>query len=591
MDTEDLSDNEYESYYNAGDFQEEQPDNDHNADDEDTMTVIEECKRKFSNDDSVMESDLIVHIRKYIKAGGTPEELVQLLSDHYIGEGEVANAYIKWLQDLGVKDETINRTCVEHLREVVISKFDPAKADSLFIGEGKNVTWLQDMIAQPFWRNLFYCLAERFPDCLVCKFAVRLISDAGYQDDINNISTVCQHLELFTRQLQSCVHSVIAKGPTTSSADVDNMINMACHTEHGYLCCQFFLRILLYDIENSHLIRFLMQKIESGAISRGLAVSDIAMIVNGVYQYTNVNAAVNNIFSRNALDSTDVATLYEVYSGDEPPPIEIIRHPRFLDLLIKRLFDPDDKIDADLKSKLCFLLAYAVSVVETISETQTLLNTDDLKSTTNVIGRTLDIISHADCRSSNYLLSEIGNLYQYIRYPVVGRGLINWVDCIVSSSSFFNYMGDSTALIYLAILDEICTHHPLQHPTTFNLLIKFLEYEYNNGDIMLILRFKRHIIECMVHLVSRGYVVPVLNYIRKCLDTNSMDNSLIRNFVSGVLDIISPPYTPIFIELFLPLLKSDVCISLRQSQNKDDPAVNFIDYCETYKTSAIITDH
>ena len=55
---------------------------------------------------------------------------------------------------------------------------------------------------------------------------------------------------------------------------------------------------------------------------------------------------------------------------------------------------------------------------------------------------------------------------------------------------------------------------------------------------------------------------------------------MIINLLKKVLDIIGPPYTPIFIELFLPLLKSDVCLSLQQSQNKDDPAVNFIGWSD-----------
>lgn len=38
----------------------------------------------------------------------------------------------------------------------------------------------------------------------------------------------------------------------------------------------------------------------------------------------------------------------------------------------------------------------------------------------------------------------------------------------------------------------------------------------------------------MVHLLSRGYVLPVVGYIRKCLEKLDTDISLIRYFVTEV---------------------------------------------------------
>lgn len=38
----------------------------------------------------------------------------------------------------------------------------------------------------------------------------------------------------------------------------------------------------------------------------------------------------------------------------------------------------------------------------------------------------------------------------------------------------------------------------------------------------------------MVHLLSRGYVLPVVGYIRKCLEKLNTDISLIRYFVTEV---------------------------------------------------------
>lgn len=41
----------------------------------------------------------------------------------------------------------------------------------------------------------------------------------------------------------------------------------------------------------------------------------------------------------------------------------------------------------------------------------------------------------------------------------------------------------------------------------------------------------------MVHLLSRGYVLPVVGYIRKCLEKLNTDISLIRYFVTEVMAV------------------------------------------------------
>ena len=50
----------------------------------------------------------------------------------------------------------------------------------------------------------------------------------------------------------------------------------------------------------------------------------------------------------------------------------------------------------------------------------------------------------------------------------------------------------------------------------------------------------------MVHLLSRGHVLPVVSYIRKCLEKLDTDISLIRHFVTEVSmrHSLPPPAPP-----------------------------------------------
>ena len=49
------------------------------------------------------------------------------------------------------------------------------------------------------------------------------------------------------------------------------------------------------------------------------------------------------------------------------------------------------------------------------------------------------------------------------------------------------------------------------------------------------LEFKKTVLDRMIHLLSRGYVMPVISYINSCLKKQNTDNSLIRHFVTEVI--------------------------------------------------------
>jgi hypothetical protein len=83
----------------------------------------------------------------------------------------------------------------------------------------------------------------------------------------------------------------------------------------------------------------------------------------------------------------------------------------------------------------------------------------------------------------------------------------------------------------------------------------------------------------MVHLMSRGHVIQTVKYINKCWKEQDTDISLIRHFVIEVLDMIGPPYSIEFINLFLPLTNNEnINSSLKVEEEK---SINeFISYCK-----------
>jgi negative elongation factor C/D len=69
------------------------------------------------------------------------------------------------------------------------------------------------------------------------NFAVKLISDAGFQHEISNVTTAAQQLDIFSRVLCTAIEGVIdqhRRGEATDQYErsFDELVRVACHSEH-----------------------------------------------------------------------------------------------------------------------------------------------------------------------------------------------------------------------------------------------------------------------------------------------------------------------------------------------------------------------
>lgn len=79
----------------------------------------------------------IISICRFLKAGGSPERVVQLLSDNYTGVAQTVNLLAEWMIQAGVDIKEVQEMVESHLKEMIIRTFDPKKADSIFTDEGE----------------------------------------------------------------------------------------------------------------------------------------------------------------------------------------------------------------------------------------------------------------------------------------------------------------------------------------------------------------------------------------------------------------------------------------------------------------------
>ncbi|XP_064456256.1 negative elongation factor D-like [Ornithodoros turicata] len=518
--------------------------------------IQQECIEKFSSLDFIMEPGIFAQLKRYFQAGGNPEQVVDLLLENYQAVAQTANLLAEWLIMAGMKISEVQALVEDHLKQMILKHFDPKKADTIFTDEGETPAWLTEMIEHPTWRSLVYKLAEEYPDCLMLNFTIKLISDAGFQGEITSIATASQQLEVFSRILKTATDNFLEGGEESMERNLCEFTRMVCHGEHTYLYSQAVLHVLSQEPRGGSNIRRLAQEISRHAQKTSHDPTPITMALNGAAAYPRACQALSAMLSRDALNPADVTWLFKMYQAADPPPVDLLREPHFLDLLLDALFRPGSRLNPEHKPKYVFLLAYAGSVYETRRKgVRKALNRDELRATQQAVEKVHTICQER--KGSSELIPELNALFQGMRFPVVALGVVHWVGHVVSERSYFKLSTEHTPL-HLALLDEVVVCHATLHQRVLDLLVRLFESPPQEElDVLVQLEHRKMLLDRMVHLLSRGCVVPVVSYVRSCWEKQDTDVSLIRYFVTEVLDVIAPPYTAEFVQLFLPLAESE----------------------------------
>ncbi|XP_018795559.1 PREDICTED: negative elongation factor D [Bactrocera latifrons] len=562
-----------------------QPGEDEEMPEDNPQETIQECLEKFLTPDYIMEPGIFTQLKRYFQSGGSPEEVITMLSENYKAVAQMANLLAEWLILAGVKVTDVQAMVENHLKDMILKTFDPKKADTIFTEEGETPDWLTEMIDHHTWRSLIYRLAEEYPDCLMLNFTIKLISDAGFQSEITSISTAAQQIEVFSRVLKTSITKFL-NNPEDIQGAIQECARMVCHGQHTYVYSQVLIQVLSQETKGGFNMKRLSQEITKYALQNNQNVTPITMALNGSAAYPQACQALSSMLSRNTLNPADITVLFRNYSAADPPPIDLIRNPQFLELLVDSLFKAGVKINPEHKSKYIHLLAYAASVVDTPAKkrpmTERVLNKDELKSTIQAIEKV-----HAICnvnKGSTELIAELQTLYNCIKYPVVGVGVIRWIENTVTEPSYFKLSTDSCPT-HLAILDEVAAVHPTLHQQILRLLIRLFESKQDELEILVQLEMKKMLLDRMVNLLTRGCVVPVVKYIKQCCAKGDTDISLIRYFVTEVLETITPPYSPEFVQLFLPMVENEEITGTMRGEGDNDPVSEFIVHCKARYTT------
>lgn len=246
---------------------------------ENPQETIRQCMEKFLTQDYIMEPGIFNQLKRYFQSGGSPEEVIMMLSQNYDAVAQVANLMAEWLILAGVTVTDVQSMVENHLKDIVLKSFDPKKADSIFTQEGETPSWLTDLINHPTWRSLIYRLAEEYPDCLMLNFTIKLISDAGFQSEITSISTAAQQIEVFSRVLKTSITKFLNSTDDTQDA-IQECARMVCHGQHTYVYSQVLMEVLSREPKGGFNMKRLSQEITKYALQKYISFVQFAEIAS-----------------------------------------------------------------------------------------------------------------------------------------------------------------------------------------------------------------------------------------------------------------------------------------------------------------------
>ncbi|CAJ0574051.1 unnamed protein product, partial [Mesorhabditis spiculigera] len=474
--------------------------------------------------------------------------------------------------------------CAENTMATFLKRhFKSECADRIFDESGGGIEWLSELISHKRWRQIIYELVDQNPHCLMLKFAVKLISDAGHQREIVGVQSASDQLEIYSRVLVTAIDAVLTehrRGEHTEKyeavfAELQKIVSQG---EHTYLYASALLEALSRTSTgmSAAACHHVMQSLRTAVKGREHETTAIrcALLHTQEEQVeATVIQALLTMTSKGELNPADMTQVYQQYILPHPPPVEAIRDPLFIHMLVDSIFHCDGpRVNVEHREKYIYLLAYASSVSETFRNGRRAQMRVDLDIARVAIERTAAAVEAADD-----VAVELPNLLREARFPVVATGLLHYAETLLLAD---NRMGDPPLWVFV-LVDQVAAQHPNLHSTAFALCLKLYEKVSLQPDASeVIMERQRILVDRFVHLLSIGFTIPVLQKVNQMFRNSDIDASLVRYFTLEVLEIISPPYTKEFCKLFLPLI-ADEEIFDKALREKTPIAGEFLAYCQS----------
>ncbi|KAJ1650388.1 hypothetical protein IWQ61_008798 [Dispira simplex] len=540
---------------------------------------MERARTKLVAPDSIFEPDVYPSVVEFLRNGGTPLDVVAALSDNFVGYSSMCNLVADdWCSILEIDGKQIMRDTIKAL---IVQRFDPDQIDRELMPLDSPPEWLTTLIEDQFWRNLFYELSESHTKCQFINYAIQVISDAGYQSEITSAASASTHFNVFKNVLLDALQNLKVTDETSFGEHFAHLEKICTQDEHTYLYSQALLKQLIADDPVGwYPLRRVIEELEHTMVRkyrRPQLLTHLNLVLAGLPVHgSDVASAITALKQRGALSPGDVVGLYKAYRSPYPSSVEHLRDPQVIEYFLQVVFLPpsdsgqstgSSSLRPEIREKYLWLLALAVSATgsnssashdltpgndTSKSETTLSLTTDDTFELLQELYKLLPAKpTAADLARVTGVVLE-----KYIDVPVLAAALIIWIRHVLRDDGhhfYVTYFRVTEVPYPHLLLEEIAFRHPLLRPKVFHAFQEAFTTRIDTLGPELVTALQKSVLDRLLYLMQLGFSVPVLRYIKASQD--KIDESLTVHFVCKVLEMITTPYAPAVITIFLEILE------------------------------------
>lgn len=498
---------------------------------------------ELTKPDAIMESNVLKHLKTFIGSAGQHKvpQAIQAIASSYVGFAEMGNLVQEWLSRHLDDFSKLETSIQERLRDLVVSRFDPVKADELFKSSGAAPIWLEHLCTHPLWRSTFFQLSDQFPNCLLLKFAVQKMSQEGLTPNLIDGASSLPHFDTFHSSLMENIKSVLQSTEETYTHHMETLKSLVCPSEYTFLYAQ---RILL-DLSSGPLF-FAYQRIAQDlSQTRETRIREQLLLV---HKYPDLFKALKSLHRMHRILPIDAENLHKLYTSNSPPPLELLRTPRMIQALTQSLFDYKTPPKGKQKDHFIYLLAL-------------------LGSPGNPKVSQLDKVNTL-CQSKDFAIhiEEISqSLSEFIPSALHSHCILSWIASILLDSNYFEttYHTSCTPFLLQMLCSIASIHHRLRQ-RCLRLIEQCIDISVPL-DAVLVVAYHKQLIKVLVHLVHLGMVQSVFKAVSRMI--GRWDHALIRDFVVSLLSSIQNPSEDFMVMLKVLLKHPSAKTALSSHQN------------------------
>lgn len=156
-----------------------------------------------------------------------------------------------------------------------------------------------------------------------------------------------------------------------------------------------------------------------------------------------------------------------------------------------------------------------------------------------------------------------------LKCAAVAQGVLMWAREFTGGADFAASASFPTLSVsVLSLVRLVCLEQPFTRRKGIDVALAFLKHSNPDISYQKVNAIKEQSLRLLIVLVTKGEVISVLSAVASRIQgqgSSELDASLIRYFVKGLLEVVRPPASMVFVWSFAAVLKSPRCVDAVRS--------------------------